>query len=211
MVNFTDQLNFITFAVKFYAVNIIFRTFMRVCNLMLYPAKEWKLIAAENHSRKTVYVQYVVPLLCLITIAIITGTWLATSREKYSGAYVLRTIAIMWTSLSAGLYLSAFVINEIMAHQTGTKNHKNSFVLMAYASGAAYLVIAIVALFPFFNELIVLAFYSCYLYWQGISQLIQIEGQKKMIYGILSFIIAVLVYFLAFFFFGNVFEAMVSG
>jgi len=181
---------------------------MRVCNLMLYPAKEWRLIATENHNRKTVYVQYVMPLLCLITIAIIIGTWLAISREKYSGAYVLRTIAIMWTSISVGLYLSAFVITEIMAHQTGTKNHKKSFALMAYASGAAYLTIAIVALFPFFNELIVLAFYSCYLYWRGISHLIQIEGQKKMMYGILSFIIAVLVYSLVIFFFGNIFKAI---
>jgi len=175
---------------------------------MLYPAKEWNLIAAENHNRKTVYVQYVMPLLCLITIAIIIGTWLATSREKYSSAYVLRTIAIMWTSLSAGLYLSAFVITEILAHQTETKNHIKSFTLMAYASGAAYLAIAIVALFPFFNELIVLAFYSCYLYWCGIPHLIQIEGQKKIIYGIISFIIAVLVYSLMIFFFGKVFQAL---
>jgi len=175
---------------------------------MLYPAKEWKVIAAENDNRKMVYVRFVVPWLCMIVMATIIGTWLFTSRELYSAAYVLYKIAILLTSISAGLYLSAFMIAEIMAQQLGTKNHEKSFALMAYASGAAYLTITIVALFPFLNELLILAFYSCYLYWQGIPHLILVEDQKQMIYGLLSFIIFVLVHLLMFFFFGNVFKAI---
>ena len=171
---------------------------------MLHPAREWKLIAAENSKRKTIYVRFVLPWLFLITIATIIGTWLATSRELYSAAYVIYIIILLWTSISAGLYLSAFVIAEIMAHQAGTKNHDRSFALMAYSLGAAYLTIAIVALFPFLNELLVLAFYACYLYWQGIPHLIQIEGPKQMMYALFSIIIVILVYLLMFFFFGNI-------
>jgi len=189
-------------------VNIIIRTF----NLLLFPDKEWKLIAAEDNSRKKVYVRFVLPWLCLVTIACIIGTWLTTSRELYSTTYVLRIIALLWTSLSAGLYLSAFVITEIMSHRVETKNHNSSFALMAYSSGAAYLAFTIVALFPFFSELLVLSFYACYLYWLGIPHLIQVEDQKQLIYGLLSFIIAVLAHLLMFFFFGNVLTAiMVNG
>ena len=79
---------------------------------------------------------------------------------------------------------------------------------MAYSSGAAYLAITIVALFPFFNELFALAFYSCYLYWKGIPYLIQVEGQKQMMYGLFSFIIVLLIYFLTFIFFKNVLSAI---
>jgi len=176
---------------------------------MLYPAREWELIAAENNNRKTVYIRFVAPLLCLITITTLIGTWLYVSREKYSVAYVLYWIVFMWTSLSAGLYLSAFLIAEIMAHQVGKKDHDRSFALMAYASGAAYLTIAVVALLSSLNELIVLAFYACYLYWKGIPHLIQVDGQKQMIYGLFSFIIVLLVYLLMFFFFGNVLKAVI--
>ena len=176
---------------------------------MFYPVKEWKKIAAENNNRKTVYVRFIVPLLCLISIATIIGMWLNTSRELYSAGYVLGWVVILWTSLSAGLYFSAFVIAEIMTHHVESKNHDRTFALMAYSSGTAYLVITIVALFPFFNELLVLAFFPCYLYWRGIPYLIQVEGPKQMIYGLLSFIIVMLIYLLMFFFFGNVLRAII--
>ena len=189
-------------------MNDIIQTFTRTFRLMLYPGKEWKAIATENRNRKTVYFRFVFPFLCLIAIATIIGTWLDTSRELYSATYVLCEIAILWTSLSTGLYFSSFVIAEIMAHQVGSKNHNRSFALMAYASGAAYLAISVVELFPFFNELRVLAFYACYLYWQGIPHLIQGENQKHFMYGLLSFIIAALIYFLMFFFFRNILEAI---
>jgi hypothetical protein len=185
-------------------LSIIFQIFTRIRNLLFYPAKEWEEIASENHNRQTIYRRFVAPLLFLITLATVIGTWLATSREHYSAGYVVFIIAVMWAALSAGLYVSSFVIAEIMAHQVGSRNHLRVFALMAYSLGATYLVIAFVALIPFFSELAVLAFYSCYLYWRGIPYLIGVEGQKQMIYGILSFIVVVLVYLLMFFVFGKI-------
>jgi len=189
-------------------LNIIFQIFTRVRNLMLHPAREWKEIAAENNSRKTVYLRFVLPWLCLIAIATVIGTWLAASRELYSVWFVLYWILFLWTSLSAGLYFSALLITEIMAHQMGTRDHNRDFALIAYASGAAYMVIAFVTLFPFFNELLILAFYSCYLFWRGIPYLIRVKSQKQMIYGLLSFIIILLVHLLMFFLFGKIFGAI---
>ena len=175
---------------------------------MLHPAREWKEIAAENNSRKTVYLRFVLPWLCLIAIATVIGTWLAASRELYSVWFVLYWILFLWTSLSAGLYFSALLITEIMAHQMGTRDHNRDFALIAYASGAAYMVIAFVTLFPFFNELLILAFYSCYLFWRGIPYLIRVKSQKQMMYGLLSFIIILLVHLLMFFLFGKIFGAI---
>ena len=175
---------------------------------MLHPAKEWKAIAAENNSRKTVFLRFVLPWLCLIAITTIVGTWLATSREEYSAGFVLYMITFLWALLTSGLYLSAFVITEIMAHQMGARDHNRDFALIAYSFGAAYLVIAIVSLFPFLSELLILAFYSCYLFWRGIPYIIRVGDQKRMIYGLLSFIIMVLVYLLMFFLFGNILRAI---
>ena len=185
-----------------------FQRFSRIRNLLFLPAKEWKDIAAESHSRKKIYIRFVLPMLCVIAVATVIGTWLDTSRELYSAGYVIYRIVLLWALLSAGLYLSAFVITEIMKHQLGTRNHRRAFTLMAYSSFAAYLVIAVVSLFPFFRELLVLAFYSCYLFWTGIPFLIGVEGHKRMIYGLLSFIIVIFVYLLMLFFFGKVLRAI---
>ena len=189
-------------------MNAFFRTFTRVRNLMLDPVKEWKVIAEEDNQRKTIFKRFVFPLLSLIAVAVIAGTWLNTSRELYSAGYVFSRIAILWASLSFGLFLSAYIITEIMAQQVESRNQNLAFALIAYASGAAYLVIIIVSLFPFFSELLVLAFYSCYLFWRGIPYLIKVQGQKLMIYALLSFIIIALIHFLLFFFFGNILGAL---
>ena len=192
----------------FVQLNIIIHIFTRIRNLMFYPAKEWEAIAGENNNRMTVYIRFVAPLLGLIAITTIIGTWLSAPREVYSISYVCYLIAFLWTSLSAGLFLSAFVIAEIMAVQVNSKDHVRSFSLLAYSTGATYLVIALVTLFPFFREMLVLAFYSCYLYWQGIPLLIQVQDQKRMIYGLLSFIVVALIYLLTFFFFGKIWTAI---
>ena len=181
---------------------------IRIFNLLFFPVIEFKIIAEENSSRKTVYRQFVVPLLCMMTIATIIGTWLATAREFYTLGYIIYKIAILWTSLSAGLYISSYLLTEIMAQQTGQRNHNRDFALMAYSSGAVYSVIVIVALFPFFSELYLLAFYSCYLYWTGIPHLIQVEGRERMTYALLSVIIMMVTYTLMLFLFGKILKAI---
>ena len=184
------------------------RLIKRIINLLLFPAKEWKAIAEENNSRKTVYLRFVIPLLCVMAITTIIGTWLGTSRELYSAGYVICRILTLWVSISVGLYISAFLITEIMAREIETKEHNRNFALLAYSSAAAYLVIIIVSMFPFFKVFLVLSFYACYLYWVGIPQIVQVEGQKRMVYGMSSFIIIALIYLLMFFLFGNIFEAI---
>ena len=189
-------------------MNVIIQIFIRIRNLLFFSPQEWKKIAAESRSRKTVYVRFVLPLLCLIAVASIIGTWLAAPREIYSAGYVIYRIVLLWATLSAGLYFSTYLITEIMVNLLGTRNHNCAFALMAYSSCAAYLVIVVVSLFPFFKELLVLSFYSCYLYWKGIPYIIGVEGHKRMIYGLLSLMIVIFSYLLMLFFFGKVLKAI---
>ena len=179
------------------------RVLRRVILLLLFPAKEWKTIAAENRSRTTVYIQFVVPLLCVMTVATIVGTWLDTSRELYSAGFVVCRIATLWASVSSGLYISAFVASGIL------EENKPDFQLIAYSLSATYMVIIIVSLLPFFKEFLVLALYSFYIFWQGIPYLINVEGEQRMKYGLLSLIIIVLTHLLMFFLFRNIFTSLI--
>ena len=187
-----------------------FRLFTRCFNLMFHPAREWKEIEAENNNRKVVYIRFVVPLLCLMTIAIIICTWLYTPSVLYTTGYVVHRITFLWVSLSTALYISTFAITEIMAQQLGSKNYDRIFTLIAYSLSAVYLAYIINDLFPLFGGLIfiVLGLYSCYLYWLGNSHLIHIKGKKQTIYGLSTLIITVLIHLEIFFYFGKVFEVI---
>ena len=172
---------------------------------MLLPAKEWKTIAAENNNRKTVFVQFVIPLLCTAALAVTIGALLFASLDFYS---TLSWIATLWASLGVGLYLSAFFVTEIMSGELDKREYGRDFALMAYSSAAIYIVVIIVALFPFFKEFLVLALYSCYLYWRGIPDMIKVEGKTRSNYGLISLIITALIYSLLFFLFGKIFKSI---
>jgi hypothetical protein len=187
---------------------MIIELISRTINLLFYPVKEWKTIAEENKSRKTVYCRFVAPLLCVVTVACVTGAWLYASRyHKFSPRYVIYLIFTIWTTFSAGLYVSAFLVSEIMAQQVSKKDYSRDFALMAYSSSAVYLVIVIVALSPF-RELLILAFYSFYLYWTGIPHMIQATGRIQMTYGLLSFVIVSITYLLMYFLFEKIFASI---
>ena len=182
--------------------------FIRLFDLLFFPSKEWNTISEENHSRKTVYIQFVVPFLCFITLATIIGTW--TTQGVDEPKYIICEIAILWTSLSAGLFVSAYLVTEIMAQQLRKRNHNRDFALMAYSSCAAYIIIIIVALFPFpfLRLLLVLGFYSYYLYWTGMPYIVQVEDRERTFYGLLSLVIMIITYMLLFFLFGNTFREL---
>ncbi|MDR2039067.1 MAG: YIP1 family protein [Bacteroidales bacterium] len=182
--------------------------FYRIRNLLLHPATEWEAIASEDEERTTVFKRFIVPLFCLIVVCCIVGSLLFASRMYFSFGYVVQKVAVLLLSLSTGLYISSFLINETMFLLTGTKNPNQVFSLLAYSSGVVYLVISVVELFPFFNELLVLSLYSIYLYWRGIHHLLKIPVDKQITFIILSFVVMVLVYLLAFYFFGNIMKAI---
>ena len=152
--------------------------------------------------------QYVTPLMGLIGFATIVGTWMYTSRELYSFQFVLCKIATLWLSLCAGLYLTSFIVTEIMGRNTGMKNHDKNFELLANAATSAYLVLFIVELFPFFKEFLVLTLFSGYSYWVGLPIVLKIEGRMREIYWIVAFITAIVIHFLTFFLFGNILRSI---
>ena len=184
------------------------RLFLRIINLLLFPTKEWSEIAAKNDARKATFLRIVAPLLGLMAVATVFGTWLYTSREIYSLKYVMYRVVVLWTATIVGLYVSAFVATEIMTQKAGVKDHAKGFALMANAAIAAYLALMIVALFPFFKEFLVLSFYSIYLYWLGIPAMMQIDKEKQTAFAALALVITAVVHLFVYFLFGNIFKAL---
>ena len=130
-------------------------------------------------------------------------------KKEYKPEVVICEVAVLWASLSVSLFVSAYLVTEIMAQKLGQKKYSRDFVLMAYSSCAAYIIIIIYGLFPFdfFRLLFVLGVYSYYLYWIGIPYLVQTkDSELKTFYGLLSLFIMIITYLLMFFLFDKIFE-----
>jgi hypothetical protein len=180
-----------------------------IYGLLLRPDKQWADIVAANKNEKSVFVSFVVPLLCLLAVCTVIGSVLYDSRMDFSFGYMVRKIAVPLCSLSLGLYLSAFLVNVLMTTlHIGPRNLQKIFGLMAYAFSVACLVICMVALFPFFKELLVLSFFSVYLYWRGIPYMLDIPENNRPAFLALSLVVLALVYALAFYFFKQILSAI---
>lgn len=149
-------------------------------------------------------------MLCLVAVCTLLGAILFVSRFEFSAAFVIRKIGLLLFALSAGLYLSSFLINALIP--VDKRNFDGVFALLSYSSGITFLLIAIVELFPFpyLKEIIVLSFYSVYLYWRGIVEVLNITESKRNGFLVLSFIIVTGVFLFLFFFFGKIFGAILS-
>ncbi|MDR1864283.1 MAG: YIP1 family protein [Bacteroidales bacterium] len=188
-------------------MNTAVRVFYRTCSLLLRPDEQWTAIAAERRDRKDVFMHFVLPMLCLIAVCVIVGSVLYISREVFSPGFVLRRILLSGCLLSAGLYLSAFLIDVLLLRPRASALHE-VFALTAYSSAAAYVVIAVVSLFPFFDELLVLALYSGYLYRRGVPFMLDVPAGKQSVFAALSLLIAAAVHLPLFYFLDRMLDAV---
>ncbi|MDR1667630.1 MAG: hypothetical protein LBS03_08080 [Bacteroidales bacterium] len=182
--------------------------FYHIRELLVHPHEHWITVATEKKSRNRIFREFVVPLLCMVAICTLLGAVLFASRFDLSVAFVLRKISLLLCTLSTGLYLSSYLINALIP--ITVRNLQGIFALLAYSSGITCLLIAVVELFPFpyLKEMIVLAFYSVYLYWRGITEVLNIAESKRNGFLMLSFITVAAVYLFLFFFFGKILEAL---
>ncbi|MDR3094225.1 MAG: YIP1 family protein [Bacteroidales bacterium] len=183
--------------------------FYHIRNLLIQPSVQWAAIASENKSIKRVFCGFVFPLLLLIAVCVLLGSVLFASRIDFSAVSVVKRMLLLFASLSAGLYLSAFLINTTMIHLC-QRNIQGVFALMAYSSSVAMLLIAMVELlpFPYLKELLVLMFYSVFLYWRGIPAILDIPAGKRGAFIVLSVVTSAAGYALPFFLFSKILNAI---
>ncbi|MDR1672767.1 MAG: hypothetical protein LBS09_04805 [Bacteroidales bacterium] len=184
--------------------------FYRIRNLLLRPGAQWAAVASCEKDNRAVYREIVLPAICLIAVCTALGALLFVSRAEEIWGYIVRKILLLACSLSAGLYLSAFLVNALMILHIGPRNMRGVFSLMAHTAGVIYPVIAVVALFPFFSELSILAFYAIYVYWRGIPHMLSVGVERRPIFMVVSLAAAAAVHLLIFYFFGQFLTAVIQ-
>ena len=138
--------------------------FNRLINLIIKPASEWKRIISENKNLNDVLSEFTLPLLAIVTV-----TAFLDHLFNYQGFEIgvaVKKAVLVFTSLFGGLYLSYYIMLNLLP-KFGIESYKDKiFSFVAYSYGYWYLVSFITLLA---SELLILklfGIYSLYIIWK---------------------------------------------
>ncbi len=172
----------------------------RAKNIILSPAKEWDVIAAEQPDTGKILTGYVLPLAGAAALAAFIGIGLI-------GVSVLgiRIAGVEWGLYAAievlvnafvSVFVAAFVIDALAPSFGSEKNMGRSIQLVAYSFTPIW-VGGLLAILPAIAVVgTLLGLYGLYLLYLGIPKLKKTPEDRQIGYFVVSLIVIIVVYIL---------------
>ena len=163
--------------------------------ILLKPAEEWPIIAAETTSSQEVLLRYVVPLaaigpICRFLHGQIFG-WGAFGFSYHPGLLGgLAQLVVSYALSLVGIFVLALIADTLAPKFAGQANRANATKLIAYGATAGF-VAGIFSLIPGLGVLGLLGLYSFYLFYIGAAPLMQVPQDKALAYTAVTLLCAV--------------------
>ena len=171
----------------------------RAKNILISPAKEWDVIAAEQPDTGKIITGYVLPLAGAAAIAAFIGYGLI--GVSYFG---IRVAGMNWgiymavrvlVGALAGVFISALVIDALAPSFGSEKNMGRSVQLVSYSYTPGW-VGGLLAIIPAIALIGALAgIYGLYLLYIGMPKLKKTPADKHVGYFVVSLVVIIIVYF----------------
>ena len=155
----------------------------RVQRLLLSPATEWDVIAAEPVDIQKIYMNYVGPLVIAQAVAAAIGmSVVGVMGYRYGVGTALTGMIVQIVAGLVMVYVLAFVINTLAPQFGATPDMGQAFKVAAYAPTASW-VAGLVVVIPALAMLALLgALYSLYLLYVGLPKLMKPAQDKATVY-----------------------------
>jgi len=160
----------------------------RVQNILLRPAAEWDVIAAEPASVGSLYTGYACILAAIPAVASILGT-LLFGRSLLVFGIVMAILTYVISLVT--VFVVAFIIDALATNFGAQKNQIQALKLVVYSFTASW-VAGILDIVPALGLIAALAgFYSLYLLYLGLPKLMLSPPDKTTGYFVVSLLIAI--------------------
>ena len=172
----------------------------RVKRILISPATEWPVIAAETTPTATLITGYVLPLAAVSAIAAFIGqvligvSVLGTTYRSPLGTGLAMAI---WAVAAAviGVFVCAYIINAFAPTFGAAKNDAQAIKVAAYAFTPVW-VAGVLQIIPVLGILSILGlFYAAYLMYLGLIALMNAPEDKAVGYTAVVIIVAIVVMF----------------
>lgn len=157
--------------------------------IVLSPKREWEGIKTEDESNANIILRYALPFLILAAIAKFIGYY----RSYLSINYIISSSILELVIGIVALVISAIVINQL-ANSFGSKPNLNSaFKLVVYSYTPTFLASIIANVSIYLAWVGLLGLYSVYIFWSGISTMMETPEDKKIGYVVVSALIIIII------------------
>ena len=159
----------------------------RAIAIIISPAKEWPKIKAEDTSTREVFMRYVLPLALIGPVAGLIGYLIfgysALGGVSFRPGLISAVIgAVVALALALISFLVLWLIADTLSRKFGGEvSPTNALKLVAYGSTPVWLV-GIFALVPPLSILGLLALYSLYLIYVGVTPMLNVPKEKALLF-----------------------------
>ncbi|MEO8738068.1 MAG: Yip1 family protein [Casimicrobiaceae bacterium] len=171
--------------------------FARAKAILLSPATEWPVIAAEPSSSRAIYLRYVAPLVAIGVIATFLGaTLVGISLGPFGRVRTGIVAGLFQLILTFGLsflivYLIALLVDALAPHFGGQRNPLAALKVTAYSFTPGWIA-AIFNVIPMLAIIgVVAAFYGLYLLYLGLPVLMRCPKEKSIGYTVVLVLCAI--------------------
>lgn len=172
----------------------------RVKRLLMSPATEWPVIAAETTPASTLITGYVIPLAAVSAIAAFIGQvfiGVSVFGTTYRTPLGVGLASAVWAVAAAviGVFVCAYIINAFAPTFGAAKNDAQAIKVAAYSFTPAW-VASVLQIIPVLGVLSILGlFYAAYLMYLGLIELMKAPEDKAVGYTAVVIIVAIVVMF----------------
>jgi hypothetical protein len=159
----------------------------KVIDIIINPAKAWETIDSENKPVGAVRNNFLFPLILLVSLAAVAGSFIYTNSEL-SPVYSLFAGIKCFLVFYASVYASAYILKEITHPLDLGDNFAVSFTLIAYSIVPLLICQIFSRLFESLLFVNVLSLYGLFIFWTGTERMLTPPAYKKMPLLIATFI-----------------------
>lgn len=171
----------------------------RAKSILLKPTEEWPVIAGETTSGSNIFMRYAVPLALIGPVCSFLhgqlfgfGAFGFHYRPSFMGSLSMAIGSFVLSLI--GLFVLSFIAGNLANRFGGESNSRAAFKLVVYSMTAGW-VVGVFSLIPSLGFLAILGLYGFYLFYTGAGPLMKIPADKQLIYTILTFVCAIVLYF----------------
>jgi hypothetical protein len=159
-------------------------------DIITNPIKTWESIDSENRSVRVIQNSFLLPLILLVSISAVAGSFIFTNSELspvYSVFVGIKYFIVFYITT----YSAAYLLKEITYPLDLGRNFAVSFRLIAYSIVPLLLCQLLSLLFESLLFVNVLALFGLYIFWTGIERMLTPPSYKKiplLIATVISFV-----------------------
>ena len=154
----------------------------RLKGLVSEPRKEFVRINADGKIPKNIIIDFILPLVIINAVASFLGEILFGPASFTVGSgIVVKNVVFIALVQTVSVYLSAYLVNELMPLFQSQKDFNATFRLIAYSFTPIFVTTILAGLLPHFSNIInFMGFYSVVIIWIGCDELLpQMKDRKQ--------------------------------